>query len=62
MATHVPAGLMGLGADYGLKIGARADLLITDTEDAERLVAGGADRMIVVARGRPVATDMAWPT
>ncbi|MGO9418196.1 amidohydrolase family protein [Roseiarcus sp.] len=55
MATHVPAGLLGLGADYGIKAGARADLLITDCEDAERLVAGGPDRMIVLSRGRPIA-------
>jgi len=57
MATHVPAGLMGLGADYGLRPGARADMLITDCEDAERLVAGGPDRMIVLSRGRPIAAD-----
>ena len=57
MATHVPAGLMGLGADYGIKAGARADLLITDCEDAERLIAGGPDRMIVLARGRPITAE-----
>jgi cytosine deaminase len=57
MATHGAAGLMGLGADYGLKPGARADMLITDCEDAERLVAGGWDRMIVLSRGRPIAAD-----
>jgi cytosine deaminase len=54
MITHVPAGLMGLGADYGLRPGARADMVITDSEDAEHLVAGGPDGMIVVSKGRPV--------
>jgi cytosine deaminase len=54
MITHVPAGLMGLGADYGLCPGARADMVITDSEDAEHLVAGGPDGMIVVSKGRPV--------
>jgi len=57
MATHVPASLMGLGADYGLRPGARADMLITDCEDAERLVAAGPDRIIVLSRGRPIAAD-----
>jgi cytosine/creatinine deaminase len=59
MVTHVPAGLMGLGANYGLRAGARADMVITDCEDAERLVAGGPDKMIVLAKGRPIAEDAA---
>ncbi|MDE3176756.1 MAG: amidohydrolase family protein [Pseudomonadota bacterium] len=55
MITHVPAGLMGLGADYGLKAGAWANMAITDCEDVERLIAGGPDRMLVLAKGRPIA-------
>lgn len=54
MITHVPAGLMGLGADYGLRAGARADMVITDCEDAGQLVAGGPDRMMVLSKGRPI--------
>lgn len=57
MITHVPATLMGLGGDYGVVAGARADLVISDSEDAERLLAGGPDQMVVVAKGRPVATS-----
>jgi cytosine/creatinine deaminase len=59
MITHVPAGLMGLGVDYGLRPGARADMVITDSVDAERLVAGGPDRMIVVSKGRPIEDNAA---
>jgi cytosine deaminase len=55
MITDVPARLMGLGADHGLREGAWADLVITDCADADTLVAGGADRMRVFARGRLVA-------
>jgi cytosine deaminase len=54
MITDIPARLLGLGADYGIRSGARADLVVTDCEDADRLVAGGADRMIVLAKGKPV--------
>ena len=50
---------MGLGADYGLRAGARADMVITDCEDAELLVAGGPDKMIVLVKGRPIAEDFA---
>jgi cytosine deaminase len=55
MVTEVPARLMGLGADYGLRAGAWADLVITDCADIDTLVAGGPDSMRVVARGRSVS-------
>jgi cytosine deaminase len=58
MITDVPARLMGLGADYGLREGAWADLVITDCADAGTLVAGGADQMLVLAKGRPVSPPM----
>jgi cytosine deaminase len=57
MVTHAAAELMGLGNDYGLRPRARADMVITDSEDAVRLVAGGADKMIVVSKGRPIGED-----
>ena len=45
-----PARLLGIDADYGIRLGARADLLIPDAEDAAGLVAGGAlERMVMVA-------------
>jgi hypothetical protein len=34
-------------------------MVITDNEDAVRLVAGGADKMIVVSKGRPIGADAA---
>lgn len=55
MATEVPAQLMGLGDDYGLRTGAWADLLITDCPDVDTLVAGGPDSLCVLARGRVVS-------
>ena len=53
MITDIPARLMGLDA-YGIREGARADLVITDCEDATDLIAGGPDRRLVLAKGRPV--------
>jgi cytosine deaminase len=55
MITAAPARLMGLGAEYGIRAGARADLVIAECEDARALIAGGAERMIVIARGAVVA-------
>jgi cytosine deaminase len=54
MITDIPARLIGLGGDYGIRPGARADLVVTDCEDVDRLVAGGPDRMVVLAKGKPV--------
>ena len=55
MVTGTPARLLGLDADYGLRAGARADLLITGAADAEELVAGGALERTVLVNGRVVA-------
>src|SRR5690606_16221277 len=44
MITSAPAHLMGLGKDYGLRPGARADFVVTDCIDTDTLVAGGPDR------------------
>jgi cytosine deaminase len=55
MVTAAPARLMGLDADYGVREGARADLLITDAADPEELVAGGALQRTVLVNGRVVA-------
>lgn len=55
MVTGVPARLMGLGTDYGLRAGAWADLVLSDCADTETLVAGGADHMQVLRKGRLVS-------
>ncbi len=59
MITAIPARLMGLGPAYGLREGAWADLVITDSADTDTLVAGGADRMTVLTRGKAVAWHVA---
>ena len=59
MVPHAAAELMGLGPNYGLRPGARADMVITDSEDGERLVAGGPDKMIVVSKGRSIGANAA---
>lgn len=62
MITNVPAGLMGLEGDYGIRPGARADMVLTDCEDTDTLVAGGANHMRVLAMGRLVSeTSAALP-
>ena len=55
MITSAPARLMGLGKDYGLAAGARADFVVTDCIDTDTLVAGGPDRAFVFAKGRLVS-------
>jgi len=54
MITSAPARLLGL-EDYGIREGARADLLITDAGDAADLVAGGSLARSVMVNGRVVA-------
>jgi cytosine deaminase len=54
MITGIPAKLMGLGNDYGLREGAWADLVISDCDDVSALVGAGPDRMQVLAKGKPV--------
>ncbi len=55
MITSAPARLMGLGKDYGLAAGARADFVVTDCIDTDTLVAGGPDRAFVFTKGRLVS-------
>lgn len=55
MITTAPARLMGLGKDYGLSAGARADFIVTDCIDTDTLVAGGPDRAFVFTKGRLVS-------
>ncbi len=53
-----PARLLRIDAEHGLKVGARADLLITKAEDAADLVAGGALERYVLVGGNPVAGQL----
>jgi cytosine deaminase len=55
MVTRAPADIMGFGADYGVHENALADLIVTDGEDAEDLVASGPPVRHVFLAGRPVA-------
>ena len=55
MVTDVPAAIMGLGSDWGIREGARADLLITEAGDVDDLVATGAMSRAVFVGGRLVA-------
>jgi cytosine deaminase len=55
MVSAVPAAIMELGANWGLKVGARADLLISDAEDIHDLVAAGPLQRTVMVAGRLVA-------
>lgn len=50
-----PAGVLGLGRDWGIQVGARADLLVTECDDVDDLVATGAMSRAVFVRGRLVA-------
>jgi cytosine deaminase len=59
MVTAVPAAIMGLGSDWGIRSGARADLLITDAEDQDDLVATGPTSPAVLVAGRCVAGVLA---
>lgn len=56
MITAAPARLLGLGETYGLKLGARADLLATDAADIADLVTGGPLRRSVFFGGNPIST------
>jgi cytosine/creatinine deaminase len=55
MVSSAPARLLSFGADYGIQVGARADLLITDATDAADLVASGPLARTVLVAGQPVA-------
>jgi cytosine deaminase len=55
MVSAVPAQMMGLGNDWGIQVGARADLLIARADTIDDLVAGGALERTVLVKGRIVA-------
>lgn len=55
MVTTVPAQMLGLGADWGIRKGARADLLIARAETIEDLVAEGALERMVMIGGQAVS-------
>jgi cytosine deaminase len=55
LVSAAPAGILGLGANWDIAVGARADLLIADAEDVEDLVATGAKNRAVLVAGRLVA-------
>ena len=55
LVSSSPAAIMGLGKDWGIHKGARADLLITDAEDQEDLVASGPLNRAVMVGGRLVS-------
>jgi cytosine deaminase len=55
MVASTPASIIGLGSDWGIHKGARADLLIADADDPEDLVATGSTRRAVLVAGRLVA-------
>lgn len=55
MVSRAPARIMGLGADWGIRPGARAALLITDAEDPDDLVASGSLARTVLVGSRIVS-------
>jgi cytosine deaminase len=55
MTTSAPAGIIGIAADYGIRVGAYADLVVVDAADpADALMSGPAQRAVVF-HGRLVA-------
>ena len=54
MVSAIPASIMGIG-DWGIRTGARADLLITDAQDIDELVAAGPLNRTVLVGGKLVA-------
>lgn len=58
MVTQAPAEIMGFGKDYGIHEGARADLIVSDAEDGEDLVASGPPLHCVLMEGRPVSGSL----
>lgn len=52
MVSNIPAAFMGLQDDYGIRVGARADLLVTSAEDPAELVGAGSLDRSVMAGGQ----------
>ena len=55
MVSSVPAQMIGLGDDWGIRKGARADLLIARAQTIDDLVASGALERTVMVEGRVVS-------
>lgn len=55
LVSTAPAAALGLGKEWGVHVGARADLLVTECDDVDDLVATGAMNRAVFVRGRLVA-------
>lgn len=55
LVSRTPAEIIGLGDAWGVREGARADLLIVDAEDVEDSVASGSLGRAVLVGGRLVA-------
>ena len=58
MISSVPARLLGFGEEYGIRVGARADLLLTEAADPADLVASGSLARTVLVAGRVVAGSL----
>ena len=54
MVSSAPARLLGFGEEYGIRVGARADLLVTDAADPADLIASGPLARTVLVNGRVV--------
>jgi cytosine deaminase len=50
--------MIGLGADWGIRRGARADLLIARADTIDDLIAGGALERTVMVEGRVVSSTV----
>jgi cytosine deaminase len=58
MISSAPARLLGFGEDYGIRPGARADLVVTEADDPADLVASGPLARAVLVGGRVVAGSL----
>ena len=56
MVSTVPAQMIGLGTDWGIRKGARADLLIARADSVDDLVTSGALERTVMIGGRVVSS------
>jgi cytosine/creatinine deaminase len=62
MVSTAPAEMIGLGADWGIRKGARADLLIARAETIDDLVAEGALERTVMIEGRVASSTSTTST
>jgi len=58
MITSAPAKMMGIAADYGIREGAGADLVVLDAEDPFDAIASGSLERAVFYRGHLVAGSL----